>query len=139
MRKIIPVLFLMFLGLTAVAQCPDFTNLNGSNVTCQYGMFEDPFQYTGIASGRHTVISQQGSDPNTGHQLPFLPPGENRVVRLGNEQVGKQAEAITYQFTVNPDYAILLLKFAVVLEDPGHPAPAQPRISATGWRSRGSR
>lgn len=128
MRKIIPVLFLMFLGLTAVAQCPDFTNLNGSNVTCQYGMFEDPFQYTGIASGRHTVISQQGSDPNTGHQLPFLPPGENRVVRLGNEQVGKQAEAITYQFTVNPDYAILLLKFAVVLEDPGHPAPAQPRF-----------
>lgn len=128
MRKTIPLLFLMFLGVVAVAQCPNFTNLTASGVTCQYGMFENPFQYTGIASGRHTVISQQGSDPNTGHQLPFLPPGENRVVRLGNEQVGKQAEAITYQFTVNPDYAILLLKFAVVLEDPGHPAPAQPRF-----------
>lgn len=128
MRKIIPALLLLFLGLTAVAQCPDFTNLTGANVTCQYGSFDDPFQFTGIASGRHTVITQQGSDPNTGHQLPFLPPGENRVVRLGNEQVGKQAEAITYQFTVNPDYAILLLKFAVVLEDPGHPAPAQPRF-----------
>lgn len=128
MRKIIPLLFLMFLGVVAVAQCPNFTNLTASGVTCQYGMFENPFQYTGIASGRHTVISQQGSDPNTGHQLPFLPPGENRVVKLGNEQVGKQAEAITYQFTVNPDYAILLLKFAVVLEDPGHPAPAQPRF-----------
>ena len=115
-------------AVAASAQCPTFTNLTGSGVTCQYGDFQNPFQYTGIASGRHTVISQQGSDPNTGHQLPFLPPGENRVVRLGNEQVGKQAEAITYQFTVNPDYAILLLKFAVVLEDPGHPAPAQPRF-----------
>lgn len=127
MKNLLTLLLLLCCGFL-FAQCPDFTNLNGSNVTCQYGMFEDPFQYTGIASGRHTVISQQGSDPNTGHQLPFLPPGENRVVRLGNEQVGKQAEAITYQFTVNPDYAILLLKFAVVLEDPGHPAPAQPRF-----------
>ena len=127
MKNLLTLLLLLCCGFL-FAQCPDFTNLNGSNVTCQYGMFENPFQYTGIASGRHTVISQQGSDPNTGHQLPFLPPGENRVVRLGNEQVGKQAEAITYQFTVNPDYAILLLKFAVVLEDPGHPAPAQPRF-----------
>lgn len=114
--------------MAAVAQCPDFTNLTGTGVTCQYGSFDDPFQFTGIASGRHTVITQQGSDPNTGHQLPFLPQGENRVVKLGNEQVGKEAEAITYQFTVNPDYAILLLKFAVVLEDPGHPKPAQPRF-----------
>ena len=127
MKRLLTLLFIAFCGALH-AQCPDFTNLTGAGVTCQYGMFSDPFQYTGIASGRHTVISQQGSDPNTGHQLPFLPPGENRVVRLGNEQVGKQAEAITYQFTVNPDYAILLLKFAVVLEDPGHPAPAQPRF-----------
>ena len=115
-------------AVAASAQCPTFTNLTGSGVTCQYGDFQNPFQYTGIASGRHTVITQQGSDPYTGHQLPFLPPGESAVVKLGNEQVGKQAEAITYQFTVNPDYAILLLKFAVVLEDPGHPAPAQPRF-----------
>ena len=116
----------LIVAVAASAQCPTFTNLTGSGVTCQYGDFQNPFQYTGIASGRHTVITQQGSDPYTGHQLPFLPPGESAVVKLGNEQVGKQAEAITYQFTVNPDYAILLLKFAVVLEDPGHPAPAQP-------------
>ena len=127
MKNLLTLLLLLCCGFLS-AQCPDFTNLNGSNVTCQYGMFEDPFQYTGIASGRHTVITQQGGDPYTGYQLPFLPAGESRVVKLGNEQVGKQAEAITYQFTVNPDYAILLLKFAVVLEDPGHPAPAQPRF-----------
>lgn len=110
------------------AQCPDFANLSGTGVTCQYGTFSDPFQYTGIATDRHTVITQQGSDANTGHQLPFLPPGESAVVRLGNERVGSEAEAVTYRFTVNPDYAILLLKFAVVFEEPGHPSPAQPRF-----------
>lgn len=127
MKKITPLLILCC-ALAASAQCPVFTNLTGSGVTCQYGDFQNPFQNTGIAVGRHTVITQQGSDMHTGHQLPFLPPGESAVVKLGNEQVGKQAEAVTYQFTVNPDYAILLLKFAVVLEDPGHPAPAQPRF-----------
>lgn len=110
------------------AQCPVFTNLTGSGVTCQYGDFQNPFQYSGVASGRHTIITQQGGDPYTGYQLPMLPPGESAVVKLGNELVGREAEAVTYQFTVNPDYAILLLKFAVVLEDPGHPAPAQPRF-----------
>lgn len=138
MKRIgIIVLMLSYGWMTLMAQCPDFTNLTGGDVTCQYGNFQNPFMNTGIAYGRHTVITQQGSDPNTGHQLPFLPPGENRVVRLGNEQVGKQAEAITYQFTVNPDYAILLLKFAVVLEDPGHPAPAQPRFVVRVLNSNG--
>ena len=122
------LLFCCCAWMTVLGQCPDFTNLTGSNVTCQYGNFSNPFQYTGVAVGRHTVISQQGSDPNTGYQLPFLPAGESRVVKLGNERCGAEAEAITYQFTVNPDYAILLLKFAVVFEDLGHPSPDQPRF-----------
>ena len=129
MKRIGIIVLMLSCGwMTLMAQCPDFTNLTGGDVTCQYGNFQNPFMNTGIAYGRHTVITQQGSDPNTGHQLPFLPPGESAVVKLGNEQVGAQAEAITYQFTVNPDYAILLLKFAVVFQDPGHPAPAQPRF-----------
>lgn len=135
--KNIPTLLLLFCCGIISAQCPDFTNLAGSGVTCQYGSFNDPFQYTGVASGRHTVITQQGGDPYTGYQLPMLPPGESAVVKLGNEQVGAEAEAITYQFTVNPDYAILLLKFAVVLEDPGHPAPAQPRFVVRVLNSEG--
>lgn len=129
--------FLRYLLLTTLlclpslllrAQCPDFTNLNASYVTCQYGSTDNPYQYTGIAVGRHTVITTQGTDPQTGGQLPLLPPGESRVIKLGNEHVGAQAEAITYRFTVDGDYAILLLKFAVVLEDPGHTSLAQPRF-----------
>ena len=127
MKKILVILLLCCCGILS-AQCPDFTDLTAAGVTCHYGVFDNPLQYTGIAVDRHTVISQQGADPNTGYQLPFLPPGESAVVRLGNPQVGAQAEAVSYQFTVNPDFAILLLKFAVVLEEPGHPSIAQPRF-----------
>lgn len=125
------MLLLLYLSSSLLlihGQCPDFTNLSSPNVTCQYGDTHNPMQYTGIILGRHTVIAQQGSDPNTGHQLPFLPPGEHAVVKLGNEQVGAQAEAITYHFTVDTNQAILLLKFAVVFEDPEHPSPDQPRF-----------
>ena len=124
----IAVVLLVLVTTTVSAQCPDFTNLTAPGCTCQYGTFDNPFMNTRVAYGRHTIITQQGADPNTGYQLPFLPPGENRVVKLGNEQVSAQAEAVTYQFTVDPDHAILLLKFAVVFEDPGHPFPDQPRF-----------
>ena len=107
---------------------PDFMDLQGSCVTCNYGTTSNPFQNTGIVNGRHTLITQQGSDPKTGGQLPLLPPGENSVIRLGNECVGAEAEAITYRFIVEDDAAILLLKFAVVLEDPDHPTIYQPRF-----------
>lgn len=126
--KNIPTLLLLFCCGIISAQCPDFTNLAGSGMTCQYGSFNDPFQFTGIASGRHTVITQQGGDPYTGYQLPMLPPGESAVVKLGNELVDAQAEAITYQFAVDPDYAILLIKYAVVFDNPEHPIPVQPHF-----------
>lgn len=111
---------------TVTAQSIDFTNLD--DATCQYGHYENPFAHTGIAPGRHTLITAQGTDPRTGNLLPLLPPDENRVIKLGNEEVGAEAEAITYTFRVDPDKAILLLKFAVVFQDPNHSAIAQPRF-----------
>ena len=118
----------LFFGLGLHAQCPDFMDLTAPGVTCQYGSTSNPFQWTGIAAGRHTLITGQGADPHTNYQLPFLPSGESQVIRLGNDNVGGEAEAITYQFTVNPDYSILLVKFAVVLEDPFHDPSFQPRF-----------
>ena len=114
--------------VTVTAQCIDFTNLEGPSVTCQYGSFENPFATTGIMEGRHSIITEQGTDPRTNNQLSFLPPEENKVVKLGNEEVGSEAESITYTFRVDPDQAILSLKFAVVFQDPNHPAIAQPRF-----------
>lgn len=132
------ILSVLLLGLWTFAmkaQCPDFTDLNSSAVTgyagsCGYigGSYVDTILSVGIMPGRHTLITQQGTDPHTGGQLPFLPNGENVVVRLGNDQVHAQMESLVYTFTVNPDYPILLLKYAVVLEDPHHIEIEQPRF-----------
>lgn len=129
MKRLLAItVFLLAVFAAVRAQCPDFTNLYGPGVTCQYGSFWNPFLYTGVSCGRHELITGQGTDPYTGHQLPLLPPGEDTVVRLGNYIVGAEAEAITYQFTVDPDYSVLLVKFAVVLQDPGHDVYHQPRF-----------
>ncbi len=122
-------LFLLLCFISAAqAQCPVFTDLNAEGVECQYGTFGDPFANTGIVPGRHSIISEQGSDPRTNDQLPLLPPGESRVIKLGNEMVGGEAEAITYTFQVDAEHAILSLKFAVVFQDPNHPFLSQPRF-----------
>ena len=96
-KRLLAITVISLAALADWAQCPDFTDLTAPGVICQYGTFVNPFQYTGIAVNRHTVITQQGTDPSTNFQLPFLPPGESAVVRLGNN-TGGEAEAITYQF-----------------------------------------
>ena len=121
-------ILLLYNSILSAQILPDFTNLTATGTVCNYGNTSNPFAYSGIAYNRHTVITQTGTDPNTGFQLPFLPAGESAVIRLGNSQVGSEAEAVTYRFTVNPQYSLLELKFAVVFEDPGHPHVAQPRF-----------
>ena len=120
----------MVLAATALgwAQCPDFTDLTAPGVTCYYGLFDNPFQNTGEMEYHHAVITTQGTDPYTYHHLPLLPPGESAVIKLGSHVAGGEAEAIEYQFTVDPNYSVLLVKFAVVLQDPNHFPSEQPRF-----------
>jgi len=122
------IILILPLSTTAQAQCPNFTDLYSPNVTAYTGKTGNPFLTQGVVPGRHTLITEQGTDPNTGNALNFLPAGENKVIKLGNEQVGSEAEALSYRFTVDVDNTMLLLKFAVVLEDPGHVQIAQPRF-----------
>ena len=49
----------------------------------------------------------------------MVPADEIASVRLGNQNAGSQAERITYEFNVQDDL-VLLMKYAVVLENPGH-------------------
>jgi len=116
-------------SLAAQSQsCPNFTDLNSPYVTAFTGSTSNPFLHQGVVSGRHTLITQPGTDPNTGGALQLLPAGESQVIRLGNSNVSAEAEALRYTFTVGKDNTVLLLKFAVVLEDPNHPTIAQPRF-----------
>ena len=127
-KSILCTLLWGLLALTAHAQCPDFMDLTSSAVTGYYGHIYDSVLNVGIVSWHHVLITQQGVDPNTGGQLPLLPDGENAVIMLGNWLVGAETESLVYTFTVDPDYPILLLKYAVVLEDPHHIVIEQPRF-----------
>ena len=122
-------LLLWICAVALKAQCPDFLDLNGPNVTAYYGYTWDPMSNVGVISGRHTLVTQQGTDPRTGGLLPLLPPGESAVIKLGNEYIGAQAESLVYTFIVDPDQPIVILKYAVVLEDPHHPSEIQPRFT----------
>lgn len=128
-------LYLMLAGHTVFCQSytlspvvPDFTDLQAPCVVGTCGNIVNPFQQQGIVPDRHAVITRQGTDPNTGDALKLIPAGEAKVVKLGNDRVGGEAESVTYHFVVDPDRTVLLLKFAVVFQDPSHPTEAQPRF-----------
>ena len=125
-KSILSLLLLGFCALAAVAQCSDFTDLTGPGVVCKYGNTLDPDFHTGIAPGRYTVISQQGTDLHTNEMLPLLPDGENVVIKLGNDLPFSESEAVNYYFTVDSTMSILLIKFAVVLHETDNMVGALP-------------
>ncbi|MCL2041220.1 MAG: InlB B-repeat-containing protein, partial [Bacteroidales bacterium] len=130
MKKLSTLLAALSLCTSAIAVCPDFTNLYSPYVTAYtgYTYIGGPFAVEGVVPGRHTLITAPGTDPNTGGALSLLPAGETQVIKLGNEQIYAEAEALSYKFTVDVNNAMLLIKFAVVLEDPGHQHIIQPRF-----------
>ena len=75
---------------------------------------------------RHTVNWKQDEfDPRTGGGLRTIPEGSIASVRLGNWDINTEAEAIRYKYLVDTLSAkIILMKYAVVLEAPGH-GPAE--------------
>lgn len=108
--------------------CPDFQNIEASYVDAFTGVFDNPFDSIGIVENRHTLNTEIQSDPNTGGKLSTIPKGELKSIRLGNDMIGGEAEAIAYHFIVDPDNSLLFVNFAVVLEDPGHDFIFQPRF-----------
>lgn len=121
--------------------CIDYTDLRATYITCHYGSYSNPSQFTGVvdygynnAASRHTVhFDTTERDPRTGGLLRTVPMGELASVRLGNWITGvngqAQAESIIYGMTVDSTQAdLLVLKYAAVLQDPEHSASLQPRF-----------
>ena len=117
------------------ARCVDFLNLSSSN--CYTGTHLAPNQkkeYVDYgcrsAMSRHTIHwDKTETDPRTEGRLKTVPDGELASVRLGNHRVGAEGEAIEYNLLVDTlSSAVLLLNYAVVMEDPGHELSAQPRF-----------
>lgn len=81
-------------------------------------------------ASRHTVCWDiDAYDQRTHNMLPCVPTGELASIRLGNWNDGGEWESITYNYYVDSTYSIILLKYAVVLEDPNHPVADQPRFT----------
>ncbi len=88
-------------------------------------------------SSRHEIISaadNPGTDRYGG--FPKLSPyGGNFSVKLGNENTGGEAEAISYTFVVptTVDTFTFTYFYAVVFEDPDHDLTEQPRFFVTAY------
>ena len=116
---------------------PDFTNLEAFYMRGFHGNVGDPYENIGIIdngpaaqSSRHTVHRDTAeTDTITGGLLHTVCPGTRASVRLGNPMTGSEAEALTYYLTIDTNvYALLILHYAVVLQNPGHSLPNQPRF-----------
>jgi hypothetical protein len=132
--------------------CINYVKLdNNPNVSCLKGHATDPsrganstLKPTGLGENgfdanpidfgskdvrsRHTVNWKQNEyDPRTGNLLLTIPEGALASVRLGNWTGGANAEGIRYKFRVDTATAkIVLMRYAVVLENPGHGIKQDP-------------
>lgn len=113
------------------AACPNANFAQGgfNNWSAFTGDYNNPFATPGVVSGRHTLISTAGTDPYTCGGLPYLPPGSFVVARLGNNITNAQGEALRYSMNVTIDNALLIYKYAAVLEDAGHAPNEQPKLT----------
>ncbi len=125
-------------GILNNTTCFDFTDLTASNVICRYGVFANPNETIGVIdngpssiSSRHTVHTDVSeTDSRACNGLHTIPPCANASVRLGNWAIGAEAESITYEYHVNITVnELLVLKYAAVMEDPGHDPSEQPRFT----------
>ena len=79
-------------------------------------------------------IMSAGMDPLTHGALSQVPPYDpdtifSRSIRLGNHcGGGQQAEKLIYQFKVRPQNALLVLYYAISLEDARHDAAQNPEF-----------
>ena len=105
-----------------------FEQNNLSNWTGYTGDYYNPASSPGIVSGQHTIMTG-GTDPNSCGGLTCVPPGATSSARLGNSGVGAEGEQLTYSMAVSSLNAIFVYKYAAVLEDAGHPASDQPKLT----------
>lgn len=84
---------------------------------------------SGVTANRHTIITAQGTDPQTGNNLQLIPPGYNAVARISGSNVsGGASSGLSYTMNVTAQNALFIYNYAVVLQDPGHSNSQQPRF-----------
>ena len=138
MKKFLPLficsvlLFSQNQVFSQVSGCPNadfsqssFLNWTGSTGSC-CGINTPNI---GIQPGQHEIMTG-GFDPMVNCiQLPMVPPGAAFSARVGDGQgTGAQAARLQYNFTVTPTSNLIIVQYAVVLQDAGHSVMSQPRF-----------
>ena len=129
------------------AGCIDFTNLAAARaqtgtwsgaylpssptvtVTGNAIINNGPDNYTAT---RHTVHTIPKYDP-IASELRTIPECEMVSVRLGSDISGGKWEGLEYTINVDSTYALIIMKYATVLEAPGHNGDYESQVTATGW------
>lgn len=146
MQKITPCVLLLMLSIISNAQ-------NCLNASLENGTLEGYETYIGTINEDGTVsvdilnTSQSqhklmnigdGFDEIaarnciTNKELPVVSPnGGDYTLRLGNSNVGAQAERVVLNFKVTPELTFFQLRYAVILNDPNHEVFEQPRFELT--------
>jgi len=112
----------------------DFSNWTGQTGTCCPIVTPTAGLVTAAIDaldnlGRH-VLMTSGTDPKSCNQIPRVAPGSIYSARLGNSATGSQAEKLRYNFTITPQSSLIIYKYAVIMQDPGHTVADQPRFEA---------
>jgi gliding motility-associated-like protein len=76
-----------------------------------------------------SALSGGFPDPYGGFPVN-CPNGSGHSIMLGNNQAGREAEGVSYTFTIpaNTNTYNLIYNYAVVFQDPGHQESEQPRL-----------
>ena len=75
---------------------------------------------------QHTIYTKNGIT----YGLHTVPNGEFGSVRLGNWETGSEYESISFRYTVESNSrSVLLINYAMVLENPEHESVDQPRFT----------
>jgi gliding motility-associated-like protein len=133
----------IFLSLIGFAQCPPnigFETGTFSGWECSAGSISSTdgvitLSSTNPSNGRHTIIASSDTYPMYDFYGGFpvsCPNGSGYSIQLGNNGTGRQAESMSYTFTIPADvnnYSIIY-NYAVVFQNPGHNDWEQPKFTA---------
>jgi gliding motility-associated-like protein len=134
---------LSFLTFAQPSACfnADFEDNSFNNWTGYYGSccaINTPNQ--GFTN-QHQIMVGPGTDPMVAGcgNLSIVPPGGNFSAMVGDfTGTGAQASRLQYNFTITPQSNMIIVKYAVVLEDPGHSVSQQPRFEAQLYDAAGN-
>ena len=138
MKYLIAIWFLL-ISFVGYSQCGN-TDFESGNFTGWNGRWGSccpiALPTVGLGGTRQTIMTQ-GIDPHSCGGLRTVYQGRYSA-RLGNDNIGAQAEGLSYTFTVTPSSTVIRYAYAVVFQDPNHTAAEQPRFQSRVRLANGS-